>query len=519
MAVPALADLRRPQVGAGHGAALAVAVASTRWLRLTGPGAPWGDRLVPRLHRAAILPASVAVAPRSPVLRVPAAAGPASAGGRRVALGGWPAFAGHAGRMVHRQEQDRVPPIRPQGALPTAMIHRMPTALVRDAPGPMPAALVRDASWRPGTPGVPTSRIGAPFVREGRAPGATRERLVLGVAPQLRPVAVGAPWLWQALPAVGAVAIPGRSREPSAGILSLVLPHSVMAGSDQAAGARLMRATGGTVARGHLLPGVGSTLHGSPPWRSAAVPTPLRWHADVSRRHLAGLGWRTLARPGTPVPARQVRAGAAPDLTTTRGQARSAGATAGFMPGAATMPHGDRPVSPTRLLRMAAAMIAPGAIGARPLATHLVAGLARSATGARPLATRAMAEPDRGAAHPASPATGRAPPGQLPLRLTDPSWRAEAGPARMPAPLVHAAPPQAGRGAGPARAGAPAASRSLEAIAAALPRETVDRAARAIRPAAARPAPSPTPELRVIADRVYEVLVDRMRQERRARGL
>lgn len=403
------------------------------------------------------------------------------------------------------------------------MTRRMPTAVVRDASGPMPAALVRDASWRPGFPGVPTPRIGAPFMREGRAPGATREWPILGVTPHLRPVAAGAPRQRQALPAVEAVAIPGRSREPSAGILPRVPPHPpVMAGSDQTAGVRLTRATEGTVARGHLLPGIGSALHGPPPWRSAAVPTPLGWRADVPPHPPAGSGRRAPAMPATPVPARLVQAAAAPDLTTTGGQARYAGAAAGrvwppSLPGAAAMPREGRLVSPMRL-RTAAALVAPGAIGARPFAMHAAAGLARSATGARPLTTGAMAEPDRGAALPASLATGRAPPGQIPLRLADPSWRAEAGLARMPPPLVHAAPPVAGRGAGPGRAGASTTSRPLDSIAAALPRETVDRAAQAIRPVAPRPAPPP-PELRVIADRVYEVLVDRMRQERRARGL
>jgi len=46
-------------------------------------------------------------------------------------------------------------------------------------------------------------------------------------------------------------------------------------------------------------------------------------------------------------------------------------------------------------------------------------------------------------------------------------------------------------------------------------RERPDRGARALRPAAPQPQP---PDLRAIADRVYDVLVDRVRHERRTRG-
>jgi hypothetical protein len=100
----------------------------------------------------------------------------------------------------------------------------------------------------------------------------------------------------------------------------------------------------------------------------------------------------------------------------------------------------------------------------------------------------------------------------MPLRPAHAPARENRGPAALPpVRLVHVAPSSQGQASGQSRSAAPA-SRPLETITAALPRETVDHGTRPGR------ATKPAPELRAIADRVYDVLVERVRQERRARG-
>jgi hypothetical protein len=125
---------------------------------------------------------------------------------------------------------------------------------------------------------------------------------------------------------------------------------------------------------------------------------------------------------------------------------------------------------------------------------------------AEPLTTREQAGSISRPALPVVHAATQAPP---PLAVTT-----ERGPARptLPLPpLVHAGGQARRRGGGWEQ---PAASRPLDTVAEVTPRERDARA----RPAA-RPPTTPQPDIRAIADRVHDVLVERLRQERRARGM
>ena len=139
----------------------------------------------------------------------------------------------------------------------------------------------------------------------------------------------------------------------------------------------------------------------------------------------------------------------------------------------------------------------------------------RTAHGVAQLAPLSPAEPLRGAGHtgfivrPAMP-TLRAAIG-MPPALAVATQRGSARPTVTPPTLVHAGGRGQGRGGGWEQ---PAASRSLDTIAEVTPRE---REARARPPA--RPPALPQPDIRAIADRVHDVLVERLRGERRARGM